>query len=475
MPKRVYLVLILFLAAVGLSACDPTCDAGSLLQPDLISPDWWEVVDGSAAMLEWDYPDSCEPEEYEIILSQYRDYSVIEHTQMVPGDTTTWTATGLDPAEEYFWRVRAKVGSTYGGYSGQLRSFFTLPFCSAGDLIAPYPQFPLSHGMYDNDYDSFEWLWVENDCIPESYRIEVSRDENFIDDEYNGATGNPSTRWGLGSAPPPATKMWWRVSAYADGTWGPTGTEHFFYTAPACEGTDMVAPTLVSPADGAVVTAADQVLEWSWPPLSCVPDDYHVLVAEDPAFTILFDDHIGTAANWTLYGHLDPFVDCQTYYWRVAMHHEGFDGTYSPTWSFTVDLTGTCGLSGMPGMSKGNFFCRAGTYEWFDPLWTIEPDHRLLAIARNPQSTYLQLKILDQDTSKPYIPEIKCWVYMGHINPGWPESPEGYEFDIESLPIIEPPDACQPYLGPEDCQEAGGVYTLVNRSTKTYECVCPED
>ena len=58
MPKRVYLVLILFLAAVGLSACDPTCDAGSLLQPDLVSPDWWEVVDGSAAMLEWDYPDS---------------------------------------------------------------------------------------------------------------------------------------------------------------------------------------------------------------------------------------------------------------------------------------------------------------------------------------------------------------------------------------------------------------------------------
>jgi hypothetical protein len=473
MPKSFYFVLILCLAAIGLSACTPTCDAGSLLPPDLVSPDWREVVDGGAAVLDWDYPDSCEPEEYEIILSQYRDYSVIEHTQFVPGDTTTWTASGLDPAEEYFWRVRARVGSTYGGYSLELRSFFTLPFCSASDLIAPYPQFPVSHDMYDNDYDSFEWYWPLNDCIPESYRIEVSRDEDFIDDEYNGATGSPGTRWGLGSAPPPATKMWWRVSAYSDGVWGPTGTEHFFYTAPACEGTDMVAPSLVSPADGAVIAAADQVLEWSWPPLSCVPDDYHVQVAEDPAFTILFDDHIGTAANWMAYGHLDPFVDCQTYYWRVAMVHDGVDGVFSPTWSFTVDLTDSCGISGTPGLSKGNYFCREGTFEWFDPLWTIEPDHRLLAVARNPQSTYVLLNILNQETNQPFFPEIKCWVYLGHITLGWPESPEGAVFDIEELPVVEPPEECQADLGPEDCKAAGGSYQLVGRTTAKYECVCP--
>jgi len=475
MSKRAYLFILLLLAAVGLTACEPTCDAVSLVKPNLVSPDWWEVMDGDAAVLEWDYPVSCEPEEYEIILSQYRDYSVIEQTQLVPGDTTTWTASGLDPAEEYFWRVRAKVGSTSGGYSNELRSFFTLPYCSAGDLIAPYPQFPLSHDMYDNNYDSFEWYWPENDCIPESYRIEVSRDPDFIDDEYNGATGNPSTRWGLGYAPPPATKMWWRVSAYADGTWGPTGTEHFFYTAPACEGTEMVAPTLVSPADGAVITDPDQVLEWSWPPLSCVPDDYHVLVAEDPAFTILFDDHIGTAANWTAYGHLDPFVNCQTYYWRVAMHYDGFDGTYSPTWSFTVDLTGTCGLSGMPGMSKGNYFCRAGTFEYFDPLWTVEPGHRLLAIARNPQSTYLLLNILNQETREPFVPEIKCWLFLDHINLGWPESPEGVLYDIEDLPVVEPPEApvCRADLGREECKAAGGTYQLVGRTALKYECVCP--
>ncbi len=475
MPKKLYLILFLCLTAIGLSACDPTCDAGSLVQPDLISPDWREVVDGSGVVLDWDYPDACEPEEYEIILSQYRDYSVIEHTQLVPGNTTTWTATGLDPAEEYFWRVRAKVGSTFGGYSGQLRSFFTLPYCTAGDLIAPYPQFPLSHDMYDNSYDSFEWYWPLNDCIPESYRIEVSRDAGFVDDEYNGATGSPSTRWGLGSAPPPATKMWWRVSAFADGVWSPPGTEHFFYTAPACEGTDMVAPTLVSPADGAVITDAEQLLEWSWPPLSCVPDDYHVQVAEDPAFTILFDDHVGTAANWTLYGHKEPFADCQTYYWRVAMVHDGIDGAFSASRSFRVDQTGTCSLSGVPAAPIGNYYCRKGTFEYFEALWTVEPDHRLLAVARNPQSTYVLLNILNQETRKPFVPEIKCWIYLEHLTLGWPESPEGLVFDIGDLPVVEPPEqpTCHADLGREECKAAGGTYQLVGRTSAQYECVCP--
>ena len=478
MPKKVYLILILFLAAVGLSACNPTCDAGSLLPPDLISPVWWEVMDGGAAVLEWDYPDACEPEEYEIILSQYRDYSVIEHTQLVPGDTTTWTATTLDPAEEYFWRVRAKVGSTFGGYSGQLRSFFTLPFCSASDLIAPYPQFPVSHDMYDNTRDSFEWYWPLNDCIPESYRIEVSRDENFVDDEFNGATGNPSTRWGLGSAPPPATKMWWRVSAYSDGVWSPPGTEHFFYTAPACEGTDMVAPTLVSPADGAVIAAADQVLEWSWPPLSCVPDDYHVQVAEDSAFTILFDDHIGTAANWTLYGHQNPFADCQTYYWRVAMVHDGIDGTFSSSRSFRVDLNGTCSLSAIPGIAEVNFFCRKGTYASFEPLWTVEAGQRVLAIGRNPQTTYVLLNILNQETNQPLTPEIRCWAYLGYLDPAPSEEADGALSHFENLPPVNPPDPpeegdCRADLGREECKAAGGSYQLVGRTTGIYECVCP--
>ena len=105
MSKKIIIAfLFAFIILIGLSGCDPipTCAPGSLLAPDLVSPDWREVVDGTSAVLEWSYPDTCEPDQFEIILSKERDYSVIEHTQLVAGDSTTYTPPTLDIAEEYF-------------------------------------------------------------------------------------------------------------------------------------------------------------------------------------------------------------------------------------------------------------------------------------------------------------------------------------------------------------------------------------
>ncbi len=119
------------------------------MAPDLVYPDWREIVNGSTVDLEWSYPDSsCEPEEYEIILSQERDYSVIEITDTVDGSENTYSPSGLDIAEEYFWRVRARVGTTYGSYSHELRSFFTEPVCDPGDLVAPIQTLPVNGGIF---------------------------------------------------------------------------------------------------------------------------------------------------------------------------------------------------------------------------------------------------------------------------------------------------------------------------------------
>ena len=129
-------------------------------------------------------------------------------------------------------------------------------------------------------------------------------------------------------------------------------------------------------------------------------------------------------------------------------------------------------------MAKSNFFCREGTFEVFEPLWTIEDGHRVLAIARNPLSTYVLLNIVDQKTLKPFKHEIKCWAYLGSIIPGWPESPEGVEYDFGDLPVVIPPDlpeeepepekVCSPASSIEDCRAFGGKY-----NEKTKECVCP--
>ncbi len=120
MSKRLIFALVLMaLALFGLSACSP-CD---MVAPGLVSPDWREILDPNAAVLNWNYTDSCTPDNFEIYLSKDSNFSVIEHTGIVAGNTTTWTAPVLDDAEEYFWAVRAKDEGVYGPQSTELRSF----------------------------------------------------------------------------------------------------------------------------------------------------------------------------------------------------------------------------------------------------------------------------------------------------------------------------------------------------------------
>jgi hypothetical protein len=55
--------LVFFFIAVFallISGCEPplpTCPTADLESPDLVSPNLWEVVDGSVVILEWEYPD----------------------------------------------------------------------------------------------------------------------------------------------------------------------------------------------------------------------------------------------------------------------------------------------------------------------------------------------------------------------------------------------------------------------------------
>ena len=163
----------------------------------------------------------------------------------------------------------------------------------------------------------------------------------------------------------------------------------------------------------------------------------------------------------------------------VTAVQDGVEGAHSTINSFFVNEGGLCPSPGTPGTAKRNFFCRKGTYEIFEPLWTVENGHRVLAIARNPQSTYVLLNILDQNTLEPFEHEIKCWAYLGNIIPGWPETLEEVEFDFGDLPAMNPPDppeeepepapepVCQINLGAEECKKAGGTYDSKN------VCHCP--
>ena len=691
MSKRLVFALVLMaLALFGLSACTP-CD---MVAPGLVSPDWREILDPNAAVLNWNYTDSCTPDNFEITLSKDISFSAIEHTGTVAGSAITWTAPTLDDAEEYYWRVRAEDEGVYGPYSSELRSFFTGPICGAGDLVAPNLASPDFGAIYDNNYDSLEWSWPLHTCIPESYKVEVSMGSPaFTDTTYNGGTGSPGTSWGFGSTPPAATQFWWRISAFADGAYGPPSMNKMFWTAPACTPASLLAPIPETPVHNDIVTDSLPIFTWSYPDPTCTPEGDRILVSDKPDMSsIIFDaysptiaaramiswapltdcgeyywqisaisggiegpaspvnrfivDTAGTCdclpgattipvqtgpANYSILpdtnaqlrwfnpggcfpdgaavqmatahdfsdmdeftfpgqfvngydppaldpatqyrwkaafymddggspvigdysgpksfftgpectslaelvapirlspadgsivtenyaalqftpgtpgcipdGYLlhlhemadfsdpnqlaeysspattvltEPLTNCQEYHWSVTAVQDGGYGPESDHGSFSVDVDGTCLPPGVPGTAKGNFFCKAGTYDEFENLWTVEIGHRVLAIARNPQSTYLLFTMLDQETKQPFLHEIKCWGYIGKIEPGWPESPEGVEFDFGDLPVVNPPDppaeeepedVCRPDLSLEDCKAYGGKY-----NEKTRGCVCP--
>lgn len=689
--KTILAAMFLFLITILVSGCTLTCDPGSLAQPDLISPNWREVVDGTNAVLEWSYPDTCNPENFEIIISKYDDYSIIEHTVLVPGDTTTWTAPTLDIADQFWWRVRAKVGSSYGGYSGERRNFFTLPYCNAGQLVAPNLGDPDFGSIYDNAYDSLEWGWpLYGTCIPESYKVEVSpHDPGFVDTTFNGATGTPGTRWGFGSTPPIATQFWWRVSAFADGAYGPLPNHKMFWTAPACAASSLVAPVQETPLEDEVDTLTYLILTWSYPDPSCVPEGEHHWISDTPDMSsIVFDSYspdiaavamivqpdlanckeyywqmasisegvegppspirrfviardglcdctesslpipeltvpsyfqqfpdtnvtiewvspggcfedgssVKLAADpfyeddsldqyfsgefvtgynppslepatqyWTKVAYAledggDPFIgdysssrgfftgpecaslaevmapvqdlpadgavvdtltpllryhpgepacipdgyfinlqddptfsgvsllgaypqpstavipdplnDCTWYYWKVNANQSGASGPESPVRSFFVNESGLCLPSGVPATAKSNHYCREGTYpEYFPALWTFEEGQRVLAIARNFQTTYLKLTVLDQKTLEPFDREIHCWSYVDNFEPGWPETPPGMNYSFKDLPIVDPPEpTCHAGLDRTQCNEMEGLW-----DEKLKTCHCPEE
>ena len=677
MSKRFVFALVLMgLTLFGLSACTP-CD---MVAPGLVSPDWREILSGD---LIWNYTDSCTPDHFELELAKDINFSVIEHTEVLPGSSTSWTPSGLDPAEEYYWRVRAEDEGVYGPYSTELRSFFTGPTCSAGELVAPSLVYPDFGGIYDNDYESLEWSWPLSTCIPESYRVEVSMGSPaFTDTTYNGGTGTPGTRWGFGSTPPDATQFWWRITPYSDGAYGPTSMAKMFWTAPACTAASLVAPVQESPVDNGTVNYLDPIFTWSYPDTSCTPEGHRILVSETHDMsTIVFDANSPTIAArsmvswatltdckeyyWTISSisegvegptspvfrfiintgsgcdcapgfttipiqtapanysilpdtnaslrwrnpggcfpdgaavqiatahdfsdmdvftfsgefvvgydppsllpatqyrwkaayyveesgspvigdysgpksfftgpectsvaevvapvriapadgstvdtltpalqyttgvpgcipdgyllHLheladfsdpnllteysqpattvltDPLTNCQEYHWSVTAVQDGTYGPESDHGSFFVDVDGTCGMGGVPGTAKSNTFCRESPFASSEGLATHVAGDRVLAIGRNPLSTYLLFNILDQETGKPYEYEILCWSFADHFILERPI--EELEFVIPPAEETEEPFVCAEDTGPIACRNAGGKY-----DEKKGICYCP--
>ena len=213
--------------------------------------------------------------------------------------------------------------------------------CTAVDLSAPdVPvwESPISESLLP----VFSWFY-DGECAADGFRLEVAPDGEFGSTSVLvSSLGAATTSWTPGQDLQPVTRYQWRVAALRSGEMGPYSISPEFWTGPTCEGSDLGAPTLLSPADGAVIDDASPILAWESAQPGCLQAAYNFEVTDDPTFSAaVLEGSSGPSASFET--ALSFLRDCTPYLWRVrAVFGEDMSGPYSEIGVFTTDLTGAC-------------------------------------------------------------------------------------------------------------------------------------
>ncbi len=170
-----------------------------------------------------------------------------------------------------------------------------------------------------------ELFWASIDGV-DSYRLQVSTtvsfsspviDESGIADTSYSVSGLDDDR-----------KYYWRVGVEYGGELTVWSGSYNFRTVVS----PPSPPSLYSPSDGAEEVPRMLNLDWSY---VSGADTYHLQVAEDSEFSLLFfeDSTITSTDN-----DVGPLGEETTYYWRVRAKNEGGISPYSDIYSFTTSI-----------------------------------------------------------------------------------------------------------------------------------------
>lgn len=236
--KRLFVILAFFvLLALLIAGCGDvvTCPPEYLIAPSLVSPANWTLVDSLSPTLSWTFPsisypypypgNTCIPELYRVKVMKGPFFIENFNFDVAGPLTSTTLSDGLLPATEYAWSVQpfstGSGGSLEAGMVAGDRYFFTGPVCDAEVLIAPTLLQPYNGASIAMNYPSLVWEYGDATCRPEGYVIELDTSPEFTSTALNGATGNPSTRWGPGTSLTECTTYYWRVKPVVGDTLGP--------------------------------------------------------------------------------------------------------------------------------------------------------------------------------------------------------------------------------------------------------------
>jgi hypothetical protein len=244
-------------------------------------------------------------------MSRAPDFSVLELDASGITDTV-YQAPPMLGFTRYYWRVSARSldGSSTSAYSSP-RYYTTV-------LDTPAVQWPSSDLIEQPVTMNFRWKRVS---YAETYRLEVSKDELFLDVAYVDSTTLDTAR----SVGPleGMTTYWWRLRSQ-----NPADVSE--YTATRRFATTIATPGLSLPLNGEQLAPLTPTFAWQSVPGAA---RYRVQVATDTLMTqIVFDDSLVAATSRSV----GPLPRLLKHYWRVrAKSADGRSiGAYSPIWSF---------------------------------------------------------------------------------------------------------------------------------------------
>lgn len=242
----------------------------------------------------------------------------------------------LQNIKTYFWRVRTTNSVGTSDWSAVWK-FFTL----LDPPAAPVLFSPQNDTIDVNLTPTLYWLPVQ---YAQTYRIQLADNPAFNNMIIN-IGGLSSTQYPVSTALQNNTWYYWRVSATNGAGTGPFSAVWKFKTVIS---PPVVAPTLLSPANGATGISQTPTLDWNDVFGS---QGYRVLLSSDSLFITTNIDTIITPSEYVVpAGKLNPTT---TYHWKVRAFNIGGFGPFSTTWKFTTGLIGITQISSeIPGEFK---------------------------------------------------------------------------------------------------------------------------
>ncbi|MFV1980894.1 MAG: hypothetical protein ACC655_07055, partial [Rhodothermia bacterium] len=226
---------------------------------------------------------------------------------VVDTDSTFWQfEDSLEVGTTYTWKVHSiNADDRVGAWS--------LPHSFTTKLAVPDTIRLLEPADGDSVLlnPEFEFTW-RMDSAAATYEIQVALDTNYTSLEV-GTSGLVPTSFRRADSLERGVVLFWRVKGvnarHVAGAWSVTRS---FKTAP----TDVVAPTLVAPVDGADGQPTMISLAWSLPE---AVDSVIVHVATDSLFVTTFDsDSVTVAGDAPGSYTVDDLGEDSTYFWRVG-------------------------------------------------------------------------------------------------------------------------------------------------------------